>query len=358
MTTRVLIMAGGTGGHVIPALAVAEQLRARGIEVSWLGTERGIEARLVPAANIPLNSMHVQGLRGNGLIGWLLAPLRLLKALREAAGVINRFKPDVVMGMGGFASGPGGVAARLKGVPLLIHEQNAIPGLTNKLLSKIADRVLQAFPNSFNNHAVLTVGNPVRESIEALEAPQQRFTSREGRVRLLILGGSLGARSLNQHLPAALALMNKAIRPEVMHQCGQRHLEDCKRNYQQAGVEATVTDFIDDMAATYEWADLIVCRAGALTVSEVAAAGVAAIFVPFPYAVDDHQTANAQCLVNANAAKLIADKDLSAATLAIVLTDLLDNRDRLVAMATAARGVAQLGAAKIIADHCMELAHG
>lgn len=359
MTLRVLIMAGGTGGHVFPALAVAEELKNRAVDVFWMGTERGIEAKLVPAAGIPLNFIQVQGLRGNGLLGWLLAPFKLIKAVYEAVAVINRIKPDVVLGLGGFASGPGGVAAKLKTKPLAIHEQNAIPGLTNKLLARLAQKVMTGFPNSFPQQAQAEwVGNPVRATIENITVPQMRYQDRAGPLRLLVLGGSLGARALNTFIPQALALLDEQQCPQVKHQCGSKHINDCQQAYQAADVEAEIVTFIDDMAASYAWADLVICRAGALTVAEIAAAGVAAIFVPYPYAVDDHQTHNATALINVGAALLMQESILTAELLAKQLKCFAEDRQQLTTMAVAARTQAKIGTASYMSDVCMELAHG
>ncbi len=356
--SRVMIMAGGTGGHVFPALAVAEELHNRGVELSWMGTANGIEARLVPAADIQLNLISVQGLRGNGLLGWLSAPFKLIKAVSEARQHIKTFQPEVVLGLGGFASGPGGIAAWLSRIPLVIHEQNAIAGLTNRLLTPFAKAVLLGFDNSIKTVKARWVGNPVRMSIETITPPTERYQQENKKLRLLVLGGSLGARSLNETVPAALAKMPSATRPAVIHQCGEKHLINARKAYQQAGVDADIKAFIDDMAAAYAQADLVICRAGALTVAEVAAAGVASILVPFPYAVDDHQTANAQVLTRADAALLIADASLQAEDLANVLSELNDNRPRLRAMANRARQQAKPGSAVVIADICMEQLHG
>jgi UDP-N-acetylglucosamine--N-acetylmuramyl-(pentapeptide) pyrophosphoryl-undecaprenol N-acetylglucosamine transferase len=357
--TRVMIMAGGTGGHVFPALAVADELKQRGVDIDWIGTARGIEARLVPEAGYVLSEIKVQGLRGNGALGWLLAPFRVLKAVWEAAVVIRDKKPDVVVGLGGFASGPGGVAAWLMGKPLVIHEQNAIPGLTNKVLSKLAKKVLTGFPSVFNDSVKTEwVGNPVRTDIEDLAMPHLRQNEAQTNLNLLILGGSLGARSLNTHIPAALGMIEDRLRPTVRHQCGTRHLTDCRDAYDQTGVKAEVTDFIADMAQAYAWADLVICRAGALTVAELAAAGVASILVPYPHAVDDHQTYNAALLVRAGGAELMADNELSVTALAEKIKYFAQNKDTLLSMASAARQVAKIGTAKHVADICMELAHG
>lgn len=356
--SRVMIMAGGTGGHVFPALAVADVLRARGVTVRWMGTANGIEARLVPAANIVLDMISIQGLRGKGMIGWLLAPIKLIKAIIEARRHIKAFGPQVVLGLGGFASGPGGISAWLSRIPLVIHEQNAIAGLTNRLLTPFAKQVLLGFEKSIDNSKAQWVGNPVRASIETIETPATRYQQEPAKLRLLILGGSLGARSLNETVPAALAKMPAASRPEVIHQCGEKHLIAARQAYQQAGVDADVKAFIDDMAIAYAEADLVICRAGALTIAEVAAAGVASILVPFPNAVDDHQTANAQVLTRADAALLIADAALQAEDLANVISELHDNRPRLRSMAVNARQQAKTGSAELIANICMEQLHG
>ncbi|MFW5451159.1 MAG: undecaprenyldiphospho-muramoylpentapeptide beta-N-acetylglucosaminyltransferase [Methylophagaceae bacterium] len=359
MMSRILIMAGGTGGHVFPALAVAEVAKQRGVEVFWMGTEKGIEARLVPEAGYPLTHISVQGLRGNGLVGWLLAPFRLIKAIWEAMTAIRSIKPDVVLGLGGFASGPGGVAAWLLRKPVVIHEQNAIPGLTNRLLAHIAKRVLQGFPNSFESTVnAQWVGNPVRDSIAALAAPEQRFAERNEGLNLLILGGSLGARALNTVLPQALATIKEQQRPQIKHQCGQQHINQCQNAYDIAGVEADVMPFIGDMAVAYHWADLVVCRAGALTIAELAAAGLGSILVPYPYAVDDHQAHNASSLVTAGAARLINECELTAELLAQQLNELLSERGQLLTMAVAARSQSKIEAANTIADICAEVCHG
>lgn len=302
MSGRIMIMAGGTGGHLFPALAVADYLRERGVEVRWLGARGGMESRLVPKHDFAIDYISISGLRGKGLLGWLLAPYKINLAIMQALRLMLKFKPDAVLGMGGFVTGPGGVAAFLMGKPLIIHEQNAIAGLTNRLLSKLADHVLQAFPYALKMKNVKTVGNPIRESICNVKSTidMQNF---EQPMRLLVVGGSLGAQALNETIPQALAQMDAANRPEVRHQCGERHLDDAKTAYKEVAVEANVVPFIDDMADAYRWADLVICRAGALTVSELAAAGVPSILVPFPYAVDDHQTANGQFLVNAGGAE-------------------------------------------------------
>ncbi|MBB3231584.1 undecaprenyldiphospho-muramoylpentapeptide beta-N-acetylglucosaminyltransferase [Halomonas stenophila] len=352
---RALIMAGGTGGHVIPALSLARSLTAAGVEVAWLGSPRGIENRLVPAAGIPLHHVAVSGLRGNGLVGWLLAPWRLARAVGQAARVIRDVDPQLVVGLGGFASGPGGLAAWLKRRPLVIHEQNAVAGLTNRALARLACRVYAAFPQAFPGRAEV-VGNPVRSEIAVLgESPRPAATMRERPLRLLVVGGSLGALALNQRLPEALARLPAASRPEVHHQAGRDKDAATREAYEQQGVEADVTAFIDDMAAAYDWADLVVCRAGALTVAELAAAAKPALFVPFPHAVDDHQTANAAALVEEGAAALMPQNEMSAAALADRLATLLDP-EALATMAAQARRCAHLDAVERLVAGCMETA--
>ena len=351
---KVMIMAGGTGGHVIPALAVAEVLGAQGHDCVWLGTRRGLEARLVPAAGIPMEWLPVEGLRGTGAARKLRAPWVLGRALWAARQALRRHRPGVVLGMGGFASGPGGLMAHLQGLPLVVHEQNRIPGLTNRLLARWADRLLEAFPGSFDPHlGARACGNPVRPGIEALPSPGERFAGRSGPLRLLVLGGSQGARALNRTLPQALARIPGERRPQVLHQTGERQFEACRAAYAQAGVTAELRPFLDDMAAAYGWADLALARAGALTLSELAAGGLGAILVPYPYAVDDHQTRNAAWLTEAGAARLLPEAGLGPEALA----DLLASMDRATAleMAEAARTRHRPGAAAAIADACREV---
>ena len=352
---RVMIMAGGTGGHVFPALAVAAELRERGAEVFWLGTRQGLEAKLVPAANIPMEWVSVSGLRGKGMVAWLLAPWRLLWAALQVLAVMLRQRPVVVLGMGGFVTGPGGIMTWLLRKPLVIHEQNAIAGLTNRLLAPLAQRVLEAFPGTFRGKHVSHTGNPVRRAIAALPAPEERFAGRSGALRLLVLGGSLGARALNEVVPAAIAQMS--FRPEVWHQAGGRNLEETLDHYRNAAVTARVEPFIDDMAAAYGWADLVVCRAGALTVAELAAAGVAAVLVPYPHAVDDHQTRNAAYLSDAGAAVVIQQRELTGDKLCELLASFAD-RSRLLVMAQTARRLARPQAAATVAELCWEVADG
>jgi UDP-N-acetylglucosamine--N-acetylmuramyl-(pentapeptide) pyrophosphoryl-undecaprenol N-acetylglucosamine transferase len=356
----VLIMAGGTGGHVFPALAAARVLRERGFEPVWLGTQRGLEAKLVPPHQIPIEWITVSGLRGKGFAAWLAAPFKLAQAVRQSLAVMRRRNPVVVLGAGGFVSGPGGIAAWLTRRPLVVHEQNAIAGMTNRTLARFARRVLEAFPNSFPKsvHAD-TVGNPVRREIVQLPAPAQRFDARQGPLCVLIVGGSQGAARLNAIVPAALVLIDAAARPRVVHQAGERHIDAARAAYQQHGVDADVSAFIGDMAAAYAAADLVICRSGALTVSEIAAAGLPAIFVPFPAAVDDHQTRNARFLVDAGAALLIPERELTAERLAKELKSILaGGRDRLKQMAIAARSRAITDADVRLADACVAAAGG
>lgn len=351
----VLIMAGGTGGHVFPALAVADELRSRGIPVVWLGTKAGIESRLVPQAGYPIEWMSITGLRGKNTLTLLFAPVRITMACWQALAVLLRRKPCAVLGMGGFASGPGGLMAWLIRKPLLVHEQNAIAGLTNKILARFASVVLQAFPGVFKNAE--TTGNPVRQSICEIKNPQQRFSQRVtaqlGKLRILVIGGSLGAVKLNEIIPLALAEINQDERPEIIHQTGLKNIESAKTSYSDAGVEAKVEAFIDDMPAVYEWADLVICRAGAMTVFELAAVGVASILVPYPYAVDDHQTHNAYYLEKTGAAIIRQQDELSTDWLVEVINDFSANREKLLDMAVAARKLAIPGSAKTIANACL-----
>ncbi|HET8552683.1 MAG TPA: undecaprenyldiphospho-muramoylpentapeptide beta-N-acetylglucosaminyltransferase [Gammaproteobacteria bacterium] len=354
---KVLIMAGGTGGHVFPALAAAEELRRDGCEIAWMGTHRGLEARLVPAAGIPMHWIGVGGLRGKGWATRLAAPLVLARAISGALAIIRKVRPAVVLGMGGFASGPGGIAAWLTRRPLVIHEQNAVPGLTNRVLARFATTVLEAFPGSFPpiRHA-RHIGNPVRADFAALPAPAARFAGRSGRIRLLVFGGSQGAAILNETVPRALALLPAEVRPEVWHQAGERHLEAARAAYAAAGVEARVEAFVDDVAAAYGWADVAVCRAGALTVAELAAAGLGAVLVPFAAAVDDHQTRNAEHLVSHDAAVMVPQSEMTADTLVAALRELVADRARLLRMAEAAHGLARPHAARELAQACLDAA--
>lgn len=350
----VLIMAGGTGGHIFPGLAVAECLRAQGVPVAWLGAVGGMETQVVPALRIELHAVRVGGLRGKGFATRLRAPLMLLRALWASLVVLRRVRPRSVLSMGGYVAGPGGVASWLLRRPLLVHEQNRVAGFTNRRLASLARRVLVGFAGALPQAE--WVGNPVRSAIAALPPPAQRMADRSGRARLLVLGGSLGARALNLALPLALARVDPGQRPEILHQCGTRGLDEARAAYARAGVEAQVVAFIDDMAATYGWADLAVCRAGALTVAELSAAGLGAVLVPFPHAVDDHQTRNAEVLVAAGAAEMMQENELNTEFLAQRLMTLLPDPRRLLAMAEAARTLAKPDAARMIARACLEVA--
>lgn len=356
---RILVMAGGTGGHVFPALAVADELRARGVEVTWLGTRQGLEAEVVPRAGFAIDYIRVSGLRGKGVLSWLLAPLKLVLALAQGWAVMHRRHPAAVLGMGGFVAGPGGLAACLLRRPLLIHEQNARPGMTNRLLKPLAARVMEAFPDTFvAEQKVLHTGNPLRKDfLQPVFQQAGEKQAHTGPLRLLVVGGSLGAAYFNSVVPQALADMAADKRPQVWHQAGKRNIEAARQAYAQAGIgEARVEAFVDDMAAAYAWADVVLCRAGAMTVSELAAAGVASILVPFPYAVDDHQTANARYLSAQGAALLLPQTQLTASHLAELLNNM--TAPVLNKMAAAARRLAMPEATARVADECMALARG
>ncbi len=352
MARTIMIMAGGTGGHVFPALAVAEYLRGQGWRVVWMGAKTGMEATLVPKHGYEMAWVRFSGLRGKGVTRAALLPFNLLVAFWQSARAILAERPDVVLGMGGYVSFPGGMMATLFKRPLAIHEQNSIAGLANKVLSRLADRVLQAFPDALPG-AQLS-GNPVRKEIAALAAPRERFGKRAGRLKLLVLGGSLGAQALNETLPRALALFPGETRPEVTHQAGAKHIETLRAGYAAAGVSAEALAFIDDMARRYGEADVVICRAGALTVAELACAGVASILVPFPRAVDDHQTSNAKFLSSRGAAILLPQTELSAQRLADLLRGL--TRERLLEMAEKARALGKPDATEAVARVCVELA--
>lgn len=353
MSGSVLIMAGGTGGHIFPALTLAGELRARGYEVNWLGAERGMETRLVPPHGLPMHLLRVEALRGGGPLQALRGGLQLLRALWQARAILRRTRARLAVGFGGYASGPGGIAATLAGVPLLLHEQNAIPGLTNRVLARVATRVLQAFDGAFGARAE-TVGNPVRPAIAALPDPARRYGERQGPLRVLVTGGSQGAQVLNVRLPAALRAVAGELPLMVRHQAGAGQVAVAADAWRNAGVAAEVCEFIDDMADAYGWADLVVCRAGALTVAEIAAAGVAALLVPLPTAVDDHQTANARWLTERGAALLLPQARLDVDGLAAVLGDRLE-RTALAEIARRARALAAPDSARRMADICEEM---
>ncbi|MCW8900640.1 MAG: undecaprenyldiphospho-muramoylpentapeptide beta-N-acetylglucosaminyltransferase [Gammaproteobacteria bacterium] len=355
---HVLIAAGGTGGHVYPALAVADYLREHGIKVTWIGTEKGLEHRVVPAANISLEIISISGLRGKGILNLLFVPLKLIVAVVQVIKIFIRIKPDAVLGMGGFVSGPCGLAAFILGKPLYLHEQNAIPGLTNKVLSHLATTAMQAFPHSLKIKNTVVTGNPVRKDISDIAEPESRMAVRKDNIRLLIVGGSLGAQALNENVPQALSAISKTLQPNVWHQTGKNKLDTTIENYRKVNIEAKVTEFIENMAEAYEWADLVICRAGALTISELANAGVAAILVPYPHAVDDHQTANAHYLTKVDAAILIQQEHLMP-KLKEVMTELLQaGRTTLIDMAKAARKLSKPDATKTVAEICLGVSHG
>ena len=358
---RIMVMAGGTGGHVFPALVVAEKLRAANVTMSWLGTRRGIERDLVPAHNIEINYLSIEGLRGRGIIALLKAPLMLLISVFQSLKVLAKFKPHVVLGMGGFASGPGALAARLKRIPLVIHEQNSVAGTTNRILSKLATRVMQGFPDTLDRGE--WCGNPVRTEIASVEPPHKRFANRQGPTRILVLGGSRGALALNQLIPEALAMIDVEARPLIIHQTGKAHLQITQDAYKRQGLEINsqhleVTSFIEKMEDAYSWADFVICRAGALTITELTSIGLGALLVPFPYAIDDHQTSNGKLLVNCGAAKLVQERDLTPQALASPISNFSNAPDRCLSMASAARSVAKNDAADRVAAVCLEVAHG
>lgn len=348
-----MVMAGGTGGHVYPAIAVADYLQTLGWRIVWLATEGGMENRLIAGKPYSKAMMTMRGVRGKGLLGWVLLPFKLALAFKQSLSALMQYQPNVVLGMGGFAAFPGGLMAKVMRKPLVIHEQNSVAGLTNKILSTVANEVLAAFPSAFGNKAEL-VGNPVRDDITQLPLPVERYKARSGKLRLLVVGGSLGAAALNEVLPKALATFPEAQRPEVVHQAGEKHIATLEANYQEAGVTADTKAYIKDMATLYAWADVVVCRAGALTVAELACVGVASVLVPFPHAVDDHQTTNAQYLSDSGAAVLIQQTALNVEKASEILHGL--TRERCLEMATNARALAKPGATKAVAGMCMSLA--
>ena len=352
----IMIMAGGTGGHVFPGLAVAEEIRSRSGSVVWMGTRKGLEARLVPDAGIDVEWISVSGLRGRGVFAWVAAPFRLALAILQALAALRRRRPAAVLGLGGFVSGPGGIAAWLSGRPLLIHEQNAVAGTTNRILARFARRVFEAFPNSFPTGVrAELIGNPVRQDILDLREKASAEAHEGAPLRVLILGGSQGARVLNQRVPEALAALPPEPRLEVWHQAG-RGLEEARDAYAKYGVEARLDAFVDDMASAYSWADLVICRAGALTIAELAAAGLGAILVPYPYAIDDHQTRNADSFASRGAGVVISEEEFTSERLARELTRLLEDRSSLMDFRESARAQALPDATRDLADVCFELA--
>ena len=348
-----LVMAGGTGGHVYPAMAVADYMKEHGWKIVWLCTEGGMENKLIENKAYSKAMMTMRGVRGKGLLGWLLLPIKLVTAFKQSFSAIRLHQPNVVLGMGGFAAFPGGLMAKVLGRPLVIHEQNSIAGLTNKTLSLFANKVLAAFPSAFGKNAEL-VGNPVRQDITQLAAPQQRYSQRTGKLKLLVVGGSLGAQALNEVLPKALAALPENIRPEVIHQAGEKHIDTLQANYHAASVNAETKAFINNMAEMYAWADVVICRAGALTVAELACVGVASVLVPFPHAVDDHQTYNAQYLSDAGAAQLIQQAEFNVQKATEILQGL--TREICCEMAIKAKQLAKPEATASVAKICMELA--
>lgn len=347
-------MAGGTGGHVFPALAVADYMKVSGWRVVWLGTKGGMEEILVPQKGYDIEIMDFSGLRGKNLMVWFLLPLRLLLAFWQSAKVLFQIRPDVVLGMGGYPAFPGGIMASLLNKPLLIHEQNSVPGLANKILAKFADKILLGFPNAIRNEKkIIFSGNPVRKEISQLDIPDKRYAERSGKLKLLIIGGSLGAQVLNTIVPKMLRLIPDHMRPLVTHQAGRKHLETLKKNYAEAGVEGELLVFIENIAVQYADCDLVICRAGALTIAELTVVGIASILVPFPYAVDDHQTSNAKFLSDKDAAVLLPQNELTPQGLAQLLMEF--TREKLLGMAMKARELASPAATRLVAEACMEM---
>lgn len=360
MKKNVLIMAGGTGGHVIPALSVAKHLKEKGYQVHWLGSVQGIENDLVPDAGYELHRISISGLRGNGVLKKLLAPFQLLRALWQTLKVFIQLEPQMALGMGGFASGPGGLMAWLLRVPLVVHEQNAIAGMTNKILSKKATKLLQAFDNTFENKGVKTVGNPVRTTIANIIEPKERLATHGDVLNVLVVGGSLGAVAINNVLVDTMVQLPADSNINVHHQVGKRNFESVKQAYMDAGIakdHVKVSAFIADMAAEFTWADVVICRAGALTVCELMAAGVASILVPYPFAVDDHQTANARFLSDADAGLLCDQNEFTTGYLLNQLIQLQQNKLKLLDMSVAARNLAKPESAKVVANYCMGVMH-
>ncbi len=351
MSRTLLVMAGGTGGHIFPALAVAEKMRERGWRVVWLGNPEGMEARLVPQHGFEMVWVKFAALRGKGIVRKLLLPVNLLRGFWQAQRAIRQVQPNVVLGMGGYITFPGGMMAALFGEPLVVHEQNSVAGLANRVLAGVADRIVTGFPEALNKG--VWAGNPVRPEIARIAPPAERFSGRTGALHLLVIGGSLGAQALNEAVPQGMALLGENELPQIVHQAGEKHLETLKDNYAKAGVPAHCVSFIEDMAGAYEWADLVICRSGALTVAELAAAGVASILVPFPHAVDDHQTGNARFLVNVGGAFLLPQGELTPDAIALIRNY---SRGQLLEMAEKARSLAKPDATEEVANICAEIA--
>jgi UDP-N-acetylglucosamine--N-acetylmuramyl-(pentapeptide) pyrophosphoryl-undecaprenol N-acetylglucosamine transferase len=351
MSRTILIMAGGTGGHIFPALAVAEKMRERGWRVVWLGNPQGMEARLVPQRGFEMVGVKFGALRGKGILRKLLLPFNLLRGFWQAQKAIRQVQPNVVLGLGGYITFPGGMMAALLGKPLVVHEQNSVAGLANRVLAGVADRIATGFPEVLAKGT--WVGNPVRPEIAKMAPPAERFAGRTGALHLLVIGGSLGAQALNEMVPQAMALLGENELPQIVHQAGEKHIEALKANYAAVGVPAHCVSFIEDMAGAYEWADLVICRSGALTVAELAAAGVASILVPFPHAVDDHQTGNARCLGNVGGAFLLPQGELTPDAIALIRNY---SRGQLLEMAEKARSLAKPDATEEVANICAEIA--
>ncbi|MCK4707279.1 MAG: undecaprenyldiphospho-muramoylpentapeptide beta-N-acetylglucosaminyltransferase [Gammaproteobacteria bacterium] len=352
----IMVMAGGTGGHVFPALAVANYLRDKGEDIIWMGTKSGLESRIVPAANFPIEWLTIEGVRGKGLITKAMAPFKLILACTQAVKLLRKNKPRAVLGMGGFASGPGGVMAWLLRIPLIIHEQNAVLGLTNKLLHRLASLKYFAFPQAAKNiKDSIVVGNPVRNELLEIDPPELRLSKRKQKnINVLVIGGSLGAKTLNDIVPLAIKNIESSLRPNIRHQCGSGKLLNCQSLYEKFGIEADVTEFVEDMKSAYEWSDLVICRSGALTIAELAAVGVASILVPYPHHVDDQQLFNAAFLTDAEAAIVRLDKEFTAEFLADCLLNLTEHREKLLKMACNARKVAYTDATRQVASGILQ----
>lgn len=355
---KVTIIAGGTGGHVMPALAVARYLRQHGHHIHWLGTRAGIEARLVPQENFPISFIDIQGLRGKRAYTLLFAPFKILKAIYQSYRVLAKERPNAVLCMGGYVSGPGAIAAWLLRCPIVLHEQNAIAGWTNRILANFARRIMVAFPRAFKarkTHNIIETGNPVRQDILNILPPRDRLSSRQSEVRVLILGGSQGATKLNEVIPEALALLPITERPLIWHQTGKNNLQTTQKAYDNHEIKAQVSDFIQDMQEAYAWADIVICRSGALTIAEICAVGIPSILIPFPYAVDDHQTFNAKYLSDQGAAFLLKQSALTPKGLSELLLDLIGHPQKRLAMAIASHALAKPLATTIVAEQCLEV---
>ncbi len=349
----VMILAGGTGGHVFPALAVANELRDRGVPIIWVGTVKGIEAKVVPAEGFSLVTMSVQGLRKKGMTQYLRAPLIIMQALYESFRIVLKHKPCALLGMGGFVSGPCALIGVLLRKPLIIHEQNAIVGLTNKILSPLSRMMFTGFPIQYKKQKIEFTGNPVRKNLIGLADPKERLAHREGVKRLLVIGGSQGSVALNKVMPQAIQILSESMNVEVWHQCGTFGYEQTENDFQHLSIKSNVEPFIENVDKAYEWADLIVCRSGAITLAEIASVGIASILVPYPHAVDDHQTENARSYVSAGASCLVAEDDLTPEKLSGVIKSILEDDLKLINMACAAKKLSHINASKRVAEECM-----